>query len=87
MRLSLYSVAAVLVLAAMSFRARPTHIQELPQQSQVMQEGAYRDGLYLGQLHRRQGLPAHPAAGRWSQQGDRQLFVAGYTQGYGAVNK
>jgi hypothetical protein len=45
-------------------------------------DGAYRDGVYLGGLDAQAGRRPRPAAGRWSQDADRNLFRAGYTAGY-----
>ena len=48
-------------------------------------DGAFRDGLYLGQLSAQQGQPPRPAIGRWSTEHDRSRFAAGYRQGYDEV--
>jgi len=44
--------------------------------------GAYRDGLYLGRLTAERGSPRHVASGRWATADNRELFTAGYEQGY-----
>jgi hypothetical protein len=49
-------------------------------------DGAFRDGLYLGKLDRTAKNPMHPAVGRWATEKDRELFVAGYRQGYNEQN-
>ena len=84
MRLSLYSVVGVLIIVAMAYKARPTQLNHASPASaaQILTEGAYRDGLYVGRLHRNQGLPSRPAHGRWSRESDRQLFEIGYNRGY-----
>jgi hypothetical protein len=45
-------------------------------------DGAFRDGLYLGKLTAKGGQPLHPAIGRWSTDEDRAMFTAGYHRGY-----
>ena len=84
MRLSLYSVAAVLVLFVMAYSTRPTPLHSRAQSDVAAgtMEAAYRDGLYLGRLHRKQGLRSHAAVGRWSREADRRLFTEGYIRGY-----
>jgi hypothetical protein len=84
MRLSLYSVVAVLVIFAMAYRTRPRRLANPPTQNEVTftLEAAYRDGLYLGRLHRRRGLASRPAWGRWNREADRRLFLDGYGRGY-----
>ncbi|HVO61795.1 MAG TPA: hypothetical protein VMT53_12730 [Terriglobales bacterium] len=84
MRLSLYSVVAVVIAFAMGYGISPKQLNTpaastLPN---VVTEGAYRDGLYVGRLHRRHGLPSHPALGRWNREADRHLFGEGYDRGY-----
>jgi hypothetical protein len=48
--------------------------------------GAFRDGLYLGELDAKQGNGQHIASGRWSRGEDRASFVDGYNRAYGAVS-
>ena len=45
-------------------------------------DGAFRDGLYLGKLAAQAGQPLRPAIGRWSTEQDRASFRAGYFYGY-----
>jgi len=46
-------------------------------------DGAFRDGLYLGELAAESGqAPRRPAVGRWSADQDRSMFAAGYRRGY-----
>jgi hypothetical protein len=45
-------------------------------------DGAFRDGLYLGKLAAEGGQPLRPAIGRWSRDQDRDMFTAGYRRGY-----
>jgi hypothetical protein len=47
--------------------------------------GAFRDGFYLGRLAVRRGAQAHVASGRWATVADRELFVAGYHEGYSVL--
>ncbi|HYM08877.1 MAG TPA: hypothetical protein VEU11_20160 [Terriglobales bacterium] len=44
--------------------------------------GPFRDGLYLGRLAAGRGEDPHISLGRWSNPANRELFVAGYRQGY-----
>lgn len=45
-------------------------------------DGAFRDGLFLGQRDRSQGFRHHLAIGRWNSSADRHSFVVGYEQGF-----
>jgi hypothetical protein len=45
-------------------------------------DGAFRDGLYLGQLAAAHGQSQRLAVGRWSTDKDRAMFTAGYRRGY-----
>jgi len=45
-------------------------------------DGAFRDGLYQGQLAMARGSEPHVAVGRWAVTQDRVSFVAGYRKGY-----
>jgi hypothetical protein len=50
--------------------------------AQLAADGAFRDGLYLGKLARRDNNKMRPPVGRWSTEKDRASFVAGYQQGF-----
>ena len=45
-------------------------------------DGAFRDGLYQGQLAMTRGSEAHVAVGRWASPQDQTSFAAGYRKGY-----
>jgi hypothetical protein len=45
-------------------------------------DGAFRDGLYLGQLAAERGAEPHAAIGRWATLQDRASFTTGYQRGY-----
>ena len=47
-------------------------------ESQLVLDGAYRDGLYVGQLAAKSGRRSRPPIGRWSAEKDRASFGAGY---------
>lgn len=47
-------------------------------------DGAYRDGLYVGQLAAKSGRQGRPPIGRWSGEADRASFRAGYEHAYNA---
>jgi hypothetical protein len=44
--------------------------------------GAFRDGLYQGELAATRGSEPHIATGRWAADQDRASFTEGYQQGY-----
>jgi hypothetical protein len=46
-------------------------------------DGAYRDGLYLGKLSREAKQQMLPPVGRWSTAKDRASFEQGYREGFG----
>jgi hypothetical protein len=50
---------------------------------QLANDGAFRDGLYLGKLARAANRQMRPPIGRWSTEKDRASFAAGYRQGFG----
>ena len=84
MRVSFLSVVAGLALLAMGYQAGSSAVQKTATATELRLnlDGAYRDGLYLGRLDRRRGLPLHPARARWSREADRRLFLKGYHRGY-----
>src|SRR4030088_2816604 len=45
-------------------------------------DGAFRDGVYQGQLAMARGSKPHVAIGRWASTQNRASFVAGYRKGY-----
>ena len=45
-------------------------------------DGAFRDGIYLGKLAAARGAESHVAIGRWVAPKDREAFRAGYQRGY-----
>jgi len=59
-----------------------------PQQSRNVasraNDGAFRDGLYLGKRARSTKRPEHIAVGRWSAESDRASFAEGYREGFGS---
>ncbi|HEX6823491.1 MAG TPA: hypothetical protein VF123_15645 [Candidatus Sulfotelmatobacter sp.] len=44
-------------------------------------DAAYRDGLFLGKLNRKERSHMLAPVGRWSTEKDRASFVQGYRQG------
>ena len=50
---------------------------------QLINDAAYRDGLYLGRLAHAAKRQTRPPIGRWSTEKDRASFVAGYREGFG----
>jgi hypothetical protein len=51
-------------------------------EARLAADGAFRDGLYLGELAAQAGQLQGPAIGRWSTDRDRSMFAAGYRRGY-----
>lgn len=51
--------------------------------AQLMNDAAFRDGLYLGQLAHAANRHMRPPIARWSTEKDRASFAAGYRQGFG----
>ena len=49
---------------------------------QLANDGAFRDGLYLGRLAHAANRRQRPPIGRWSTEKDRASFAAGYRQGF-----
>jgi hypothetical protein len=60
--------------------------QRQSNEAQMADDGAFRDGLYLGKLARREGGPRHAAVGRWSSAKDRAAFLSGYQRGFDSPN-
>jgi hypothetical protein len=50
--------------------------------SQFAQDGAFRDGLFLGKLAEETGQAMRPPISRWSSEQDRAMFSEGYHRGY-----
>jgi len=80
-----YWIAFVLALAvgavAIAWSSSPN-----PQESNAATQetsAAFRDGLYSGRRDAKLGVAPHVSTGRWSTQGDRESFAAGYKKGYG----
>ncbi len=62
--------------------ARLDSLPQLQDDSPVQTRAAFRDGIYLSGLAAERGEGPHVSEGRWSNQADRTLFVAGYRQGH-----
>jgi len=82
-------IAAYLLTILLSFSAgslapyvRASWQQPSPQEIDTATNGAFRDGLYLGQQDAQAGIAPHVSVGRWSSTADRSAFRAGYEQGY-----
>ena len=45
-------------------------------------DGAFRDGLFQGELAATRGSTRHISRGRWAADKDRASFSEGYRQGY-----
>jgi hypothetical protein len=82
MRIAAYLLVITVSYAAGLFTPHTGVTQSQPAQTAQATNGAFRDGLYLGQRDVSSGIPAHPSIGRWSSAADRAAFLAGYQQGY-----
>jgi hypothetical protein len=80
---TIVSLAAVLALSASAFFPHGDG-GSVTDDSEVRfaEDGAFRDGLYLGKLAARNHQEQRPAIGRWSSDQDRARFAAGYRLGY-----
>jgi hypothetical protein len=80
---TIVSLAVALALSAGAFCAHPDS-SALTDNSEVRfaEDGAFRDGLYLGKLAAQGRQVQRPAIGRWSSDQDRASFTAGYRLGY-----
>lgn len=51
-------------------------------ETQMANDGAFRDGLFLGRLNHHAKQQILPPVGRWSTAEDRASFMRGYRQGF-----
>ena len=79
-KLSFY--ASILALFGGTAAMLPNPSQPIQRDVTQASSGAFRDGLYLGKLAAERGSRFHLLSGRWATAGDRELFAAGYQQGY-----
>jgi hypothetical protein len=84
---TIISLAVAFALSALSAGAFLTHSGRAldPADSpevRFAEDGAFRDGLYLGKLAAQSQRVQRPAIGRWSGDQDRVSFAAGYRLGY-----
>jgi hypothetical protein len=78
-----FAIALCLSGAALVHRAnRQDALLDENQEAVGATDGAFRDGLYQGQLAIARGSEAHVAVGRWAAPQDRTSFAAGYRKGY-----
>jgi hypothetical protein len=77
----MYGVVVLICLASVFGKVLRSRSTVLPGEAV---NGAYRDGLYMGDLSAREHRPVRIPVGRWSSQRDRVLFDAGYRRGYSA---
>ena len=67
----------------MLFQGTRTHRGVQNVDVEMANDGAYRDGLYLGKLNHDAKQSMLPPVGRWSTAKDRASFEQGYRQGFG----
>jgi len=81
---SLFAMMAAIVIGTVSMPRidQLNHFSRQTGTSARSTDGAFRDGLYLGQLAAERGSESHIAVGRWATPDDRSSFTAGYQQGY-----
>jgi hypothetical protein len=58
------------------------HQPSVTADARLVNDAAYRDGLYQARLDASQKHAAHITSGRWATSEDRASFIAGYLQGY-----
>jgi hypothetical protein len=84
-----YVLVIATAIAAIAASGRGPATQVSPSQISSVAahatDGAFRDGMFIGQMDRSRALPPHVASGRWTTPADRQSFSQGYEQGYGTV--
>jgi hypothetical protein len=76
------AIAVCLGTTALFSNSRRSGTQTLNADAQLANDGAFRDGLYLGRLAAQSGRHRHPLIGRWSNERDRASFAVGYERGY-----
>jgi hypothetical protein len=83
-RMFTYALAVAVAFATAGFlaRSRPTSGRVPKIDVQFAANGAFRDGLFVGKLAAERGEAMHPLSGRWTAEGDRISFIAGYQRGY-----
>ncbi len=89
---TIVNLAVLLTLSTLSASAFLTHTSDAHASNRMnftnnseirfAEDGAFRDGLYLGKLAAQGRRAQRPAIGRWSSDRDRERFVAGYRLGY-----
>jgi hypothetical protein len=81
-KLFTFALAIAVSLGTTAMLANRSYGTQPIADAQLAPDGAFRDGLYVGQLAAESGRPPHAPAGRWSSGNDRTSFVAGYQRGY-----
>ncbi len=81
---TIISLAVALALSASAFLTHSSSALNPADNSEVRfaDDGAFRDGLYLGKLAAQSHVVQRAAIGRWSNDQDRASFAAGYRLGY-----
>lgn len=69
--------------SAMLVQRDATQRQRQNVDSELANDAAFRDGLYVGKLAREANRQTRPPIARWSTEKDRAAFAAGYRQGFG----
>lgn len=87
MNKTIVSLAVASILSTLSASAFLTHSSRTLNRNdnpeiRFAEDGAFRDGLYLGRLAAQSHRAQRPAIGRWSNDQDRTSFSAGYRLGY-----
>lgn len=78
--LAIYCVGTSAMLVQRDVTVRQRQIADV----QLINDAAFRDGLYLGKLAHAENRQTRPPIGRWSSEKDRSSFAAGYQQGFNA---
>lgn len=86
-RINTYSLVIAVALGTAALAgtsAREAQLTPRDDEIQTANDGAFRDGLFVGRLAASRGQASHPLVGRWSSERDRASFAAGYERGYRA---
>jgi len=82
-KLMLFAAVIELCLgAAMIHTGHASNPGQISAEANHATSAPFRDGLYLGKLAAERGGESHIYTGRWTTEGDRASFTAGFQQGY-----
>jgi hypothetical protein len=76
-------LGAIAISAFRSSEPKPAPTAEV----QFVNDGAFRDGWYLGKLAAMNGWPMRAPTARWPPEHDRAMFSEGYRRGYAQASR